>query len=187
MKPQDIIVLLKIFLKEPGTWTMSRIAHELFMSKSEVSLAIKRLKVAGLVRESLDLKCVIPNLGAMEEFLIHGLKYVFPAEEGREMRGMPTSHSAAPLSVLIAEDQADIYVWPYEFGDARGKSITPLYRSVPKAAELDIDFYELLVLLDGIRIGRAREVNIASEELVTRIKDRAEKFTNAYQNISKQE
>lgn len=169
MKPQDILVLLKIFLKEPGSWTMARVAHELFMSKSEVSLAIKRLKKSGLAREDIASKCSIPNRGAMQEFLIHGLKYAFPAEEERERRGMPTSHSAPPLSELIAGDEKDIYVWPYEFGNVRGKAILPLYKSVPKAAEADNALYELLVLLDGIRIGRARESKLASDELISRI------------------
>ena len=180
MKPQDILVLLKIFLKEPGSWTIARLAHELFMSKSEVSLAIKRLKKARLARVSLLFKCAIPNVGAMEEFLIHGLKYTFPAEEGREMRGMPTLHSAPPLSELIVEDKQNIYVWPYEFGNVRGKTVLPLYKSVPKAAEFDSDLYELLVLVDGIRMGRAREASIATEKLINSIKIGSEKFKDAY-------
>jgi hypothetical protein len=180
MKPQDIIVLLKIFLKEPGEWTLARLAHELFISKSEVSQAIKRLKTSGLARDSISRKCAVPNTGAMEEFLLYGLKYTFPATSGKETRGMPTSHSAPPLSNLIAENDGDVYVWPYEFGNARGKSVPPLYKSVPKAAEVDGDFYELLTILDGIRTGRAREIATSSEELVNRIKNGAERFTNAY-------
>ena len=180
MKPQDIIILLKVFLKEPGSWTIARIAHELFMSKSEVSLGIRRLKESGLARDSLDFKCAVPNVSAMEEFLLHGLKYTFPAIEGRVMRGMPTSHSAPPLSNIMTDDKDDVYVWPYEFGNSRGRSILPVYKSVPKAAELDNDFYELLVLLDGIRIGRAREMALSSKELILRIKAGAERFANAY-------
>lgn len=180
MKPQDIIVLLKIFLKEPGSWTIARIAHELYMSKSEVSLGIKRLKVAGLARDSLSFGCAVPNPVAMEEFLIHGLKYTFPAQEGREMRGMPTSHCAPPLSEMIQGEENDIYAWPYEFGTVKGKSIPPLYKSVPKSVELDNSLYELLVLLDGIRIGRVREAELSAEELKKRIKSGASKFKDAY-------
>lgn len=179
MKPQDIIILVKIFLKEPGSWSLARIAHELYMSKSEVSLAIRRLKVSGLARDTISFKNAVPKISSMEEFLLHGLKYSFPAEEGREMRGMATSHSAPPLSGLIAGGEEDIYVWPYEFGNSRGKSIPPLYKSVPKAAEFDNEFYEMMVLLDGIRIGRVRESVVSAKELVNRIKAGAGKFENA--------
>jgi hypothetical protein len=179
MKPQDILVLLKIFLKEPDDWTMAKLAHELFLSKSEIHAAINRLKRSNLLRESSS-NTVLPNLQAMEEFLIHGLKYAFPAEEGKEMRGMPTSHSASPLSELFDQDEQDVYVWPYEFANARGKSISPLYKSVPKAAEVDKDLYELLVLIDGIRIGRSREAQISRKELSLRIKERADRFKDAF-------
>lgn len=164
MKPQDILVLIKIFLKESGSWTIARLAHELYMSSSEVHAGIKRLKAARLVSENIK-KAVVPNLNSMEEFFIHGFKYVFPAEIGKEVRGMPTSHSALPLSESIASAEDDALVWPYEFGNVRGKSIVPLYRSVPKAAELDEDFYKILVLLDGIRVGKSREQNLSVEML----------------------
>lgn len=171
MKAQDILVLIKIFLKEPGSWSMARLAHELYMSSSEIHAGIKRLKASRLVVESMDFKGVIANPGNMEEFFIHGLKYVFPAEVGKEVRGMPTSHSAKPLSEEIASEN-DIMVWPYEFGNARGKSISPLYRSAPKAAELDEDFYKILVLLDGIRIGKNREHNLSVEILRKKLKEK---------------
>jgi len=34
-----------------------------------------------------------PNLAALEEFLLHGLKYAFPAEHGQVTRGVPTSYA----------------------------------------------------------------------------------------------
>jgi hypothetical protein len=37
----------------------------------------------------------------VEEFLIHGLKYVFPAYPGALVRGVPTAHSAEPLKGLL--------------------------------------------------------------------------------------
>jgi DNA-binding Lrp family transcriptional regulator len=180
MKSQDILVLLKIFLKQPDDWTMAKLAHELFMSKSEIHAAIKRLKAAGLMRDTVLYTHAIPNPGAMEEFLVHGLKYVFPAEEGKEMRGMPTSHSAAPLSELFVQDEQDKYVWGCEFGDARGKSISPLYSSAPKAAERDKELYEFLVLIDGIRIGKAREAKASVEELKKRLEEGSGKFKDAF-------
>ena len=80
---------------------------------------------------------------------------------------MPTAHSARPLSEIITS--SEIYVWPDEEGIARGQSIEPLYSSVPKAIKGDVRLYELLALVDAIRVGKARERNIAVEELTKRM------------------
>jgi len=48
-------------------------------------------------------------------------------------------------------------VWPYEEGKQRGISLGPLYKTAPMAALRDKSFYELLVLADALREGRARE------------------------------
>jgi hypothetical protein len=42
-----------------------------------------------------------PNISGLEEFLIHGLKYAFPAEHGEVTRGIPTSYAAEPLNSEI--------------------------------------------------------------------------------------
>ncbi|VAW78000.1 hypothetical protein MNBD_GAMMA15-805 [hydrothermal vent metagenome] len=60
-------------------------------------------------------------------------------------------------------------VWPDPEGEVRGIAFSPLYKSAPKAARADPEFYELLVLVDGIRAGRARERDIASKELRARL------------------
>ena len=39
-----------------------------------------------------------PVVHAVEEFLLHGVKYAFPAKRGEVTRGVPTSYAAAPLS-----------------------------------------------------------------------------------------
>lgn len=178
MKPQDILLLVKIFLREPGSWTIARMAHELHISGSEIHAGIKRLKACRLIMEHPETGAVIPCLDNMEEFFVHGLKYVFPVEVGKEVRGMATAHSASPLAELIASDKGDIFVWPYEFGSVRGKSIAPLFRSVPKAAEMDDLFYKIFILLDGIRVGRSREYNL-SVQLLSEILDQGrERFSN---------
>jgi hypothetical protein len=44
-----------------------------------------------------------------------------------------------------------------------------LYKLAPQAARADPALYELLVLVDAIRGGRAREHNIAVKELAKRL------------------
>jgi hypothetical protein len=106
-----------------------------------------------------------PNLIAMEEFLIHGVKYAFPATRGGLTRGMPTSYAAEPLSRLIKAGSEPVPVWADPNGTTRGISLVPLYKTVPEAARRDSLLYERLALIDAIRDGRARERNLAEKEL----------------------
>ena len=101
-------------------------------------------------------------------FLIHGLQYVFPAVTGRVVRGVPTYISASPLQDKIANSN-ESYVWHYAKGNARGQQIEPLYSSVPEAALHDDELYQLLVIADTLRVGRAREKELAIEELTKHI------------------
>jgi hypothetical protein len=112
-----------------------------------------------------------PNIAALEEFLTHGLKYVFPAERGELTRGVATSYGAAPLRALIAPTDDPIPVWPYAEGKQRGVSLAPLYKTAPMAALRDACFYELLVIADALREGRSRERNIAEAQLHRRLQE----------------
>jgi hypothetical protein len=159
LKPQDIVLLLKIVSdKNPG-WNQKPVAEALGLSQSEVSEAVSRCKYAGLLAP--DGKTVMKT--ALFEFLKFGLRYVFPQHPGAVVRGVPTSHSAEPLKEEIQSNE--VYVWPYGKGNIRGHSILPLYPSVPEAALRDSKLHELLALTDALRVGRAREREIAIKEL----------------------
>ena len=66
---------------------------------------------------------------------------------------------------LLIESNEPPPVWPYSEGSARGIALHPLYPTVPRAAERDSRLYDALALFDAIRIGRAREREIASAAL----------------------
>jgi hypothetical protein len=141
---------------------------ELVMSPSEVHASVKRAHASGLLHgPGLENR---PNLAALEEFLVHGLKYAFPAERGELTRGVATSFGAAPLRALIAPANDPIPVWPHEEGKQRGISLAPLYKTVPIAALRDESLYELLVIADALRDGRVRERKIAENELHRRLR-----------------
>lgn len=163
MKPQDILLLLKISSLDNKPWRQKAIAEELFMSQSEISESVNRSKYAGL----LDPKGKKVMKLALMEFIQYGLRYVFPQKPGPVVRGIITAHSASPLKEHI--QSSEDYVWPYGKGTVRGHSIIPLYPSVPEAALKDEKLYELLVLVDALRVGRAREKEIAIEELKLRL------------------
>jgi DNA-binding Lrp family transcriptional regulator len=146
---------------------MSIIANHLGLSPSEVHGAIKRLQNAKLLHGP-EMKSR-PNISALEEFLIHGLKYTFPAAHGQLTRGLPTSYAAPPLNAEIFSKDDIPPVWPWPQGNVRGIAFEPLYRSAPVAALQDPLLYEFLALLDAIRDGRARERKIAERELIKRL------------------
>ncbi|MDO9340381.1 MAG: hypothetical protein Q7T72_07635 [Bacteroidales bacterium] len=164
MRPQDIVVLLKIIALKHDNWKNSDLAYSLQISPSEISEVLNRCKIAGLI----DSKKRKVHINSFKEFLIYGLKYVFPAEPGSVLRGIPTAHSAFPISEYISSG-SDIYVWPYAKGNQRGQAIEPLYKTLPATVQEDKLFYELLVIIDTIRVGRAREIQIAIEELEKRL------------------
>ena len=164
LKPQDVVVLLRL-LSEDGDRTYPHLAHALGMSASEVHASVQRAASSGLVR--LDDR--EPNRQALLEFLVHGVKYAFPAERGGLTRGMRTAHAAAPLAKKLAAGNEPPPVWPDPEGDVRGEALEPLYRSVPSAARADASLYEWLALVDAIRSGRARERELATKELQRRL------------------
>ncbi len=142
LKPQDICVLLKIVALDRSPWSYSQLAYELGMSASEVHAGVKRATEASLMR--LEDGWGTPDPDALEELLVHGVKYVFTPVHGRLTRGMPTSFAAPPLSRVLALPQEPPPVWPDAEGEVRGYEFSPLYKSVPYAARRDARLYELL-------------------------------------------
>jgi len=163
MKSQDIVILLKKITKEGKNLSLRGLAVSLGMSPSSVSESLKRCQKAKLVDHNKQ----NVNILSLQEFLIHGLQYVFPVEAGRIVRGVPTYINASPMNELLT-NSGESYVWHFAKGTVRGQKVEPLYPSVPDAALLDEELYELLVLVDTLRLGRAREIEIAKEELEKR-------------------
>jgi hypothetical protein len=135
------------------------------ISKSEISASLKRSFTVGMAL--LDRKTTFPraNNRALKEFIVHGIKYVFPAEPGEMMRGIPTSFAAPVMAGKLMSAGDVINVWPDSTGKEKGQSIQPLFKSVPKAVKQDPELYKLLALVDAIRLGNARETQLAVELL----------------------
>jgi hypothetical protein len=168
LKPQDVVVALKLCAYPDVRPPMSIIANDLSLSPSEVHGAIGRLRASRLLHGT-NLKDR-PNISALEEFLLHGLKYVFPAEHGEVTRGIPTSYAAEPLKSEVSMSNDLPPVWPWHEGNTRGVGLEPLYKRVPQAALRDPKLYQFLALVDAIRDGRARERKIAERDLVHRLR-----------------
>ena len=89
---------------------------------------------------------------------------------GAKSRGMATLTSAPPFAALFLEDEEPI-VWPDPSGDVRGESLEPIYKSAPAAARRNPELYELLVIADALRAGRARERQLATKELKKKLEE----------------
>jgi hypothetical protein len=172
-KPQDIVVLAKLISYETTrkNWSQGSMALELCLSSSQINYALKRLARAKLivpVERAKEMK-LTPIIQACEEFFIHGVKYLVPAEFGALSRGIPTAYAGPTLSKHILPGNDPIPLWPHGEGMHRGIALKPLYHCVPESIIKYPDpfFYDLLSLLDAIRSGRAREKKIGAENIST--------------------
>jgi hypothetical protein len=164
MRPHDIVILLKIAAQKNRPWLAKELAQSLEISASEVSESLNRSKLATLVTADKK-KLMKKNL---LDFLEYGLLYVYPVEPRAIVRGMATAQSAPPLKDHVSASEN--FVWPWAKGEERGQAIEPLHPNVPVACEKDPFLYELLAIVDSIRIGRIREKQRAIEELKNRIR-----------------
>lgn len=159
MRPQDIVILLKLVILKEKPWQFRDLSAELFIPISEISSSLKRSERAGLYHSNSKNVHAL----ALMEFLQYGMKYVFPEPPGAMVTGIGTAHSHPFYKPIInAEIQ---YVWPDDEGDIRGLMIKPLHPNVPKAAKKDDNLYKLLASTDILRSGKTREMKIAIEEL----------------------
>ncbi|MEM6685951.1 MAG: hypothetical protein AAF617_09235 [Bacteroidota bacterium] len=163
MRPHDVAILLKIASKGKENWYMKDLAQELSISSSEISESIHRSVIAGLI--SVDKKTI--NKLALLDFLRFGLRYVYPQRPRSLVRGIATSISASPLNNEIMSNEQ--FVWAYAKGNVRGQAIEPLHPKTPEACLRDEKYYELMALIDAIRIGKVREQKIAFTMLKERI------------------
>lgn len=166
LKPQDVVVALKFAFIRDSAPSFSQLARTLHMSVSEVHGATQRAVLSRLLEP--EGASVRANKSALHEFLLHGVRYAFPAVEGPVTRGLPTGISAPPLQQHFDQAHHLPLVWPDADGQERGHSVWPLYPTVPAVCREDTPMYHALAILDAIRGGAARERELA-EQLLTKM------------------
>ena len=149
LKPQDIVVALRLAIGPNATYPT--LAKDLSISQSTAHESVERLQLAGLLRP--DSRHVIRH--ALLEFLEHGVRYAFPASPQSRTRGVATAYSAPAFVGEIVAD--DVIVWPDPRGAVVGQAIAPLLDQAALLPEKCPKVYDLLTLVDAIRIGRVRE------------------------------
>jgi len=168
LKPQDLAVALKL-VSLKGRWMpYAQLGDQLYLSQFEAHAAVQRLIAARLAVEREGK--VLPSMAALRSFVIRGAPFAYPPVRGEVTIGVPTAYAVPPLKdvVLLSEEMPP--VWPHPNGKVRGPALLPLYAKLPYAVQADPAFYELLALFDALRMGQARERELASGLLEERLK-----------------
>ncbi len=177
LKPQDIVLALKLltFRGAAAQPTYLELAQSLQISPSEAHSAVNRTLAAGLLRRTANLPQAArqipqPTKTALAEFLIHGLKYVWPASRGPIARGIPTGSSLAPIAEELGIAPPPLpLVWAHPEGTVRGESIVPLVHQVPGVCSRDAALQEWLALIDLVRLKTGREAALAAAAIERRL------------------
>lgn len=164
LRPQDVVVLLRLSLEAGPVPTYAVLAQELRLTASEIHAAVERSIQAQLARKDSAGKPRVVR-DALRQFLTQGARYAFPATRGGLSRGMPTGYAAEPLKSKIVQPNEPPPVWPSKDGTVRGEILYPLYPTVPDAATRNPALAERLALFDAIRGGSARERALATQLL----------------------
>jgi hypothetical protein len=168
LKPKDLAVALRLVLLRGEHRPYAALAQELKLSPFEVHAAVQRLMSARLTVERDG--SFRPVMSVLRPFVINGAPYAYPAVRGETTIGFPTAHAVPPLKDRTNESADSIFVWPHPQGTTRGTALLPLYPKLPLAAREIPEFYELCALFDALRVGQARERELARKLLEERLK-----------------
>lgn len=168
LKPQDLAIALKLVVLRGERLPYRELGQQMRLSQFEAHAATQRLLAARLV---VDVEGVFrPVIAVLEPFMLYGAPYAFPPVRGEMTIGFPTAYGVSPLKEKVMFSDENPPVWPHPEGTHRGLTLQPLYESLPLAARDDKALYELLALLDALRIGQARERELAAGLLQERLR-----------------
>jgi hypothetical protein len=167
LRPADLLVLLGLLRPaQAPDWSVRSLAAELELPQAAVQRSLARLGETPVY----DAPRRRVNRTAAEELLTRAVPYVAPAKLGAPTRGRPTAWAAPPLSEHIGGNELPP-VWPEARGKTRGLAVEPLHEGALHAAREDPWLYEMLSLVDAVRIGDARVRGIAAELLHERLSE----------------
>jgi hypothetical protein len=167
LKPQDLAVAFKLVCLADQRLPYVALAQTRHMSQFEAHACMARLGGTRLLADVNGVPTLV--MAAFRPMVLHGAPYFFPAVRGEITMGFPTAYGVEPLrsKVLFADETPP--VWPHADGPVRGSALLPLYPRLPLAAVQDQPLYELLALFDALRIGQAREREMARRLLEERL------------------
>lgn len=183
LRAQDVLVALQLVLIEAHpppeldspflaslrlNPTVRALAEAVGISPAEFTRSTARLRHCNLAAPGSSSTV---SITALEEFVLHGLRYVFPGEPGTIGIGLPTSWAgpnwrSLPPDRHVRGDDREKPVMPWDGpGAERGVRLDPIYPSAPQMAARCRIMHATLARIDSLRSGAARERRIAAEEL----------------------
>ena len=155
LKPIDLTVLAFIRSElRDAQWTQVQVASGLGVSQSSVHRALQQLDASGLLGR---------HDRAFRGVLVHAVRHIYPPVLGAPMQGVAAAAAHPTLATYLRG--ADPLVWPLAGGEAHATSLEPLHPCVPAAALRNGRFYELMSLIDVLRVGRLQERTVATWRL----------------------
>lgn len=169
VKGSDIYVLSGL-LAHDGEWSFRSLADRLRVPHPVVQRALSRAQEADLY-SAQGREVHVPHF---EEFALHALRFVAPAQLGALVPGVPAAWVAEPMAGAIrSSGEEPPPVWPYARGRVRGQAIEPLHSAAPEAVEGWPELGEILALLDSLRAGDPRVRGVAEDLLKSLLGERA--------------
>jgi hypothetical protein len=158
LQSQDIVLAVYL-IADNEPWTFAQVSEVMGISSSQVHLAWGRLVNSDLA----DREYKRPLRKNLLEFLCHGVKYSFPATQRGIGKGMVTGLSH-PIVKRKLRASTDIqYVWESPKGKEKGVIVDPIHKSAVNVAQASTLAYQIFATLDSIRLGKARERQIATD------------------------
>ena len=140
-----------------------QLAQTTGLSAGECHNAVRRLRFSHLLLANERR----PSTEVLHNFLVQGAPFAFPPILGSPTIGVLTAHSSAAFQGILQTN--DTIVWPHADGPARGQSLIPLFPGAPALSTRNPALYELLTIVDALRVGTTRVRNIAAELLSERL------------------
>jgi hypothetical protein len=169
IKKSDIYVLSGLLVHD-GEWSYRFLADHLRVPHPVIQRALARAQDAGLYSRRWR-EVHVPHF---EEFAVHALRFVAPAQLGALVAGAPAAWAAEPMAGAIhSSGEEPPPVWPYARGRVRGQAIEPLHPAAPEAVEDWPELGEILALLDSLRAGDSRVRRVAEDLLTRLLRERA--------------
>lgn len=166
MRSSDVLVLLGLLRHaHDPSWTVRSLAAELRMPLAATQRSLARLDET----PAYDADRRRVSWSATDELLHHALPFLAPTRLGAPTRGVPTAWAAPALAGSFAPSDELPPVWPAPEGEARGLAVEPLHPAAVALAQSDPWMYEMLALVDGLRVGDARVRGVARELLDARL------------------
>jgi len=161
LRPSDIVVALQLTIYHSAQF--KQLAESTGISAGECHNAVHRLRLSQLLLADERR----PSTDALHRFLVHGMPFAFPPILGPAAMGVPTAHSSPAFREIV--ESPDHFIWAHADGSVRGQSLVPLFPGAPALPVRNRPLYELLAIVDGLRVGTTRVRNIAAEVLASRL------------------